>query len=105
MGTSFRLEGEKASLERIIQNELKKKKSIEKTKEESPRSPEEKMSSSPEPPPTPEPTSKSPTASLDQLIKALGHLPPSAEEIIAKLKSQVTFLMQVNLSLVLLLRI
>ncbi|XP_050702166.1 centrosomal protein of 290 kDa-like isoform X1 [Eriocheir sinensis] len=88
----LRLEGEKASLERIIQNELKKKKSFEKSKEEPTRSPEERVS--PEPPPTLEPTSRSPTAALDQLIKALGHLPPSAEEIIAKLKNQVTFLMQ-----------
>lgn len=96
MGSSLRLEGEKASLERIVQIELKKKRSIEKLKEEEPpRSPEESVS--PEPLPTPEPTSRSPTAALDQLIKALGHLPPSAEEIIAKLKNQVTFLMQVNL--------
>lgn len=95
MSTSFRLEGEKASLERIIQNELKKKKLSE--KEESPKSPEETVS----PEPVPEPVSKSTTAALDQLIKALGHLPPSAEEIIAKLKNQVTFLMQVNQCLVL----
>lgn len=90
MDTSFRLEGEKASLERIIKNELKKKKSIE--KEEPPKSPEERVT----PEPVPEPASKSPTAALDQLIKALGHVPPSAEEVIAKLKNQVTFLMQVD---------
>lgn len=96
MGTSLRLEGEKASLERIIQNELKKKKQLSE-KEEPPKSPKETVS----PEPVPEPASKSATATLDQLIKALGHLPPTAEEIIAKLKNQVTFLKQVNQCLVL----
>lgn len=79
-------------MERIIQNELKKKKSIEK---EPIKSPEERVT----PEPVPEPVIRSPTAALDQLIKALGDLPPSAEEVISKLKHQVTFLMQVPKSL------
>ncbi|XP_063883393.1 centrosomal protein of 290 kDa-like [Scylla paramamosain] len=84
----LRLEGEKASLERVIQNELMRKKPPE--KEETPRSSPEGVY----PHPMPEPASRSPTAALDQLIKALGDLPPSTEEIIAKLKSQVNYLMQ-----------
>ncbi|MPC31709.1 hypothetical protein E2C01_025006 [Portunus trituberculatus] len=85
----LRLEGEKASLERVIQNELKRKKPPE--KEETPRSSQEEVS----PQAISELASRSPTAALDQLIKALGDLPPSTEEIIAKLKSQVNYLMQV----------
>lgn len=40
--------------------------------------------------------SKSPVAALDELIAALGKLPPSTEEVIAKLKNQVNFLIQVR---------
>lgn len=39
---------------------------------------------------------KSPTAALDDLIAALGQLPLSAEEVIAKLRTQVEFLVKVR---------
>ncbi|XP_071534786.1 centrosomal protein of 290 kDa-like isoform X2 [Panulirus ornatus] len=89
----LRLEGEKASLEKIFKSDLvKRKKSpdIEKISEGSSDEPESKKTSEQ----TPVQSTKSPMEALDELIISLGQLPPSAEEIIAKLKSQVNFLIQ-----------
>ncbi|KAK4324098.1 hypothetical protein Pmani_005256 [Petrolisthes manimaculis] len=111
-----RLEGEKASLERIIHSSLttgsqkKKKDDIKMTKvwvKEQEEEKEETGVVTQDDPPLSNASSpshhdlseakketKSPTAALDDLIAALGQLPPSTEEVIAKLKSQVEFLIK-----------
>lgn len=89
------MEGEKASLERIIQSDLlKKKKSLdnEEVSEGSLNSSGNKKSSET----MPDGSSRSPVDALDELIAALGQLSPSTEEVIAKLRNQVTFLIQVS---------
>ena len=45
----------------------------------------------------PDTSFRSPVAALNELIAALGSLPPSTEEVIAKLKNQVHYLIQVSL--------
>nr|XP_045615511.1 centrosomal protein of 290 kDa-like isoform X1 [Procambarus clarkii] len=87
-----RLEGEKASLERIIQSDfVKTKKAPDRDKSSESNSSEPSSKKSKQMPHQP---TKSSLEAIDELIAALGHLPPSAEEIIAKLKSQVNFLIQ-----------
>ncbi|XP_068215438.1 centrosomal protein of 290 kDa-like [Palaemon carinicauda] len=86
-----RLEGEKSSLERIIAEDRAKKK----VTRECETSYEEMFCDEKKPVETKsESTAKSPMAALDELIAALGSLPPSTEEVIAKLKNQVNYLIQ-----------
>lgn len=90
-----RLEGEKASLEKIVlesQRWQKKRSDSDRTSESSVLEPKREMPKDE----TAESGSKSPVAALDELIAALGKLPPSTEEVIAKLKNQVNFLIQVR---------
>ncbi|XP_047480912.1 centrosomal protein of 290 kDa-like [Penaeus chinensis] len=89
----LRLEGEKASLEKILlesQRWQKKRSDSDRTSESSVFDPKREMSKDE----ATESASKSPVAALDELIAALGKLPPSTEEVIAKLKNQVNFLIQ-----------
>ncbi|XP_064105190.1 LOW QUALITY PROTEIN: centrosomal protein of 290 kDa-like [Macrobrachium nipponense] len=86
-----KLEGEKSSLERILAEDRAKKK----VTRESETSYEEMFSDDKKPVESKsEPIVKSPIAALDELIAALGSLPPSTEEVIAKLKNQVNYLIQ-----------
>lgn len=90
-----RLEGEKASLEKIVlesQRWQKKRSDSDRTSESSVLEPKREMPKDE----MAESGSKSPVAALDELIAALGKLPPSTEEVIAKLKNQVNFLIQVR---------
>lgn len=82
-------------MERIIQSDLIKRKKSPESEVASegswsgPRSKKEADKTSSESP-------KSPVDALDELIVALGQLPPSTEEVIAKLRNQVSFLIQVS---------
>ncbi|XP_066957218.1 LOW QUALITY PROTEIN: centrosomal protein of 290 kDa-like [Macrobrachium rosenbergii] len=87
----LKLEGEKSSLERILAEDRAKKK----VTRESETSYEEIFCDDKKPVELKsEPVVKSPMAALDELIAALGSLPPSTEEVIAKLKNQVNYLIQ-----------
>ncbi|KAG7174085.1 Centrosomal protein of 290 kDa-like 1 [Homarus americanus] len=82
----LRLEGEKASLERIIHSDFMKRKKTEdreQSTESSSTQPSSKKASEKS-----LHSSKSPMEALDELIATLGQLPPSTEEVIAKLKNQ-----------------
>lgn len=91
----FRLEGEKASLEKIFQSDLVKRKKTPDDNHISEGSSDE-LKSKKSSEQAPVQSTKSPMEALDELIIALGQLPPSTEEVIAKLKSQVNFLIQVS---------